>query len=252
MMVSAGNEKLCGAPLGACSSNKKSSINLSRIVVVVLVSLALLVIAAVILYVLVKRRKTKQQEELGEGAGVAANTSNRDNNNQKKGSSSNNNTDEGSVRSRTSSNTSSRKGDSKLSFVREEVSAQFDLQDLLRAAAEILGSGCHSSSYKAALLTGPTVVVKRYKQMNNVNRPEFQEHMRRLGRLNHPNLLPLVAYYYKRDEKLFITDFVPNGSLAVRLHGIFIFTSTNKTSENISLIFFAPFPFTISEKRSKC
>lgn len=230
MMVSAGNEKLCGVPLGACSSNKKSPINLSRIVVVVLVSLALLVIAAVIVYVLMKRRKTKQQEELGEGAGVGANTSSRDNNNnnQKKGSSSNNNTDDGSVRSRGSSNTSSRKGDSKLSFVREEVSAEFDLQDLLRAAAEILGSGCHSSSYKAALLTGPTVVVKRYKQMNNVNRPEFQEHMRRLGRLNHPNLLPLIAYYYKRDEKLFITDYVPNGSLAVRLHGIFLFTSTNK------------------------
>jgi hypothetical protein len=107
----------------------------------------------------------------------------------------------------------------RLSFVREEVSEQFDLQDLLRASAEILGSGCYSSSYKAALLTGPTVVVKRFKQMNNVDRQEFREHMRRLGRLNHPNILPLLAYYYKRDEKLFITDFVRNGSLAIRLHG---------------------------------
>ena len=224
-----GNEKLCGAPLGACSSKKKSSLmNVSRIVVVVLVSVTLLVILAVILLVLIKRRKKAKQQELGEGlgVGVAANNSSRDSTNvQKKESSSslsnnNNLDDQGSVRSRGSSNRSSRKGDSmRLSFVREEASELFDLQDLLRASAEILGSGCHSSSYKADLLSGPTVVVKRFKQMNNVGREDFQEHMRRLGRLNHHNLLPLLAYYYKRDEKLFITDFVLNGSLAVRLHG---------------------------------
>ncbi|KAL5079893.1 hypothetical protein RYX36_008314 [Vicia faba] len=124
-----------------------------------------------------------------------------------------------STRSRLSSNSSSRREEMKLSFVREEASEQFDLQDLLRASAEILGSGCHSSSYKAGLLTGSTVVVKRFKQMNNFGREEFKEHMRRLGRLNHPNLISLLAYYYKRDEKLFVTDFIHNGSLAVRLHG---------------------------------
>ena len=220
-----GNEKLCGAPLGACSSKKKSSsMNVSRIMAVVLVCAALLVILAVILLILIKRRKKAKQQELGEGVGVAANNISRDNTNQKKesSSSSNNNNldDQGSVRSRGSSNRSSRKGVSmRLSFVREEASELFDLQDLLRAAAEILGSGCHSSSYKADLLSGPTVVVKRFKHMNNVGREEFREHMRRLGKLKHPNLLPLLAYYYKRDEKLFITDFVPNGSLAVRLHG---------------------------------
>ncbi|KAK9931589.1 hypothetical protein M0R45_018861 [Rubus argutus] len=93
------------------------------------------------------------------------------------------------------------------------------MQDLLKASAEVLGSGCFGSSYKAALLTGPVMVVKRYKQMNNVGREEFQEHMRRIGRLAHPNLLPLVSYYYKKEEKLLITDHVQNGSLAVHLHG---------------------------------
>jgi hypothetical protein len=57
--------------------------------------------------------------------------------------------------------------------------------------------------------------------MNNVGREEFQEHMRRLGRLKHSNLLPLVAYYYRKEEKLLITDFVEKGSLAVHLHGMF-------------------------------
>lgn len=105
----------------------------------------------------------------------------------------------------------------KLSFLREETH-HFDLTDLLKASAEILGSGCFGSSYKAALTTGTVMVVKRFRQMNNVGKEEFQEHMRRLGRLTHPNLLPLVAYYYRKEEKLIVTEFVSKGSLAVHLH----------------------------------
>ncbi|KAK1363031.1 hypothetical protein POM88_038592 [Heracleum sosnowskyi] len=58
------------------------------------------------------------------------------------------------------------------------------------------------------------VVVKRYRKMNNVGREDFQEHMRRLGKFRHPNLLPLVAYYYRKEEKLMVSDYVANGSLA--------------------------------------
>lgn len=107
---------------------------------------------------------------------------------------------------------------SKLSFVRED-RQKFDLQDLLRASAEVLGSGNFGSSYKAVLMDGQAVVVKRFKQMTNVGKEDFHEHMRRLGRLVHPNLLPLVAYYYRREEKLLVFDYVQNGSLAGHLHG---------------------------------
>ncbi|CAI0628029.1 unnamed protein product [Linum tenue] len=106
----------------------------------------------------------------------------------------------------------------RLSFVRED-RGKFELTDLLKASAEILGAGCFGSSYKAALSPGQVMVVKRFKQMNNVGREEFHEHMRRLGRLKHTNLLPLVAYYYRKEEKLLVHDFVPYGSLAVHLHG---------------------------------
>ncbi|KAK2994050.1 hypothetical protein RJ640_012320 [Escallonia rubra] len=106
----------------------------------------------------------------------------------------------------------------KLNFVRKD-RQKFELQDLLRASAEVLGSGNFGSSYKANLLNGPALVVKRFRQMSSVGREEFYEHMRRLGRLSHPNLLPLVAFYYKREEKLLITDFAENGSLASHLHG---------------------------------
>ncbi|XP_061357185.1 pollen receptor-like kinase 4 [Gastrolobium bilobum] len=106
----------------------------------------------------------------------------------------------------------------KLTFLRHD-RLKFDLQDLLRSSAEILGSAAFGSSYKAVVLDGQAVVVKRYKQMNNVPREEFHEHMRRLGNLNHPNLLPLLAYYYRKEEKLLLTSFVDNGCLASNLHG---------------------------------
>ncbi|PWA41715.1 Leucine-rich repeat-containing N-terminal, type 2 [Artemisia annua] len=106
----------------------------------------------------------------------------------------------------------------RLQFVRND-RQRFDLPDLLRASAEVLGGGSFGSSYKAALNDGPAVVVKRFKEMNNVRKEEFYVHLTRLGRFSHPNLLPIVAFYYKKDEKLLITDYAQNGSLASHLHG---------------------------------
>jgi hypothetical protein len=106
----------------------------------------------------------------------------------------------------------------RLVFISES-RVRFEIEDLLRASAEVLGSGNFGSSYKATLLEGSSVVVKRFKDMNGVGREDFSEHMRRLGRLDHPNLIPLVAYLYKKEEKLLITDYMCNGSLANLLHG---------------------------------
>ncbi|KAI3468439.1 hypothetical protein Pfo_025102 [Paulownia fortunei] len=106
----------------------------------------------------------------------------------------------------------------KLYFVRNDTE-RFELEELLKASAEILGSGSFGSSYKAVLFGGHSYVVRRFRQMSNVGKEEFYEHMRRLGRLSHPNLLPLVAFYYRKEEKLLISQFVENGSLASHLHG---------------------------------
>lgn len=106
---------------------------------------------------------------------------------------------------------------SKLSFVRDD-RQKFDLQDLMRASAEMLGHGNFGASYKAVLVDGEALVVKRFKQMSNIAKEDFHEHMRRLSRLKHPNLLPLVAYLYRKEEKLLVFDFVPNNSLAKHLH----------------------------------
>ncbi|KAG8375328.1 hypothetical protein BUALT_Bualt10G0088800 [Buddleja alternifolia] len=106
----------------------------------------------------------------------------------------------------------------KLYFVRKD-GERFELEELLRASAEVLGSGSFGSSYKAVLFSGQSYVVRRFRQMSNVGKEEFYEHMRRIGRLSHPNILSLVAFYYRKEEKLLITDFVENGSLASHLHG---------------------------------
>jgi len=35
----------------------------------------------------------------------------------------------------------------------------------------------------------------------------------------HRNLVPLRGYYYSKDEKLLVVDYLPGGSLSARLHG---------------------------------
>jgi hypothetical protein len=105
----------------------------------------------------------------------------------------------------------------KLHFVRND-QERFTLQDMLRASAEVLGSGGFGSSYKAALSSGRAVVVKRFRFMSNIGREEFYDHMKKIGRLSHPNLLPLIAFYYRKEEKLLVTNYISNGSLANLLH----------------------------------
>ncbi|XP_052164286.1 pollen receptor-like kinase 4 [Oryza glaberrima] len=108
----------------------------------------------------------------------------------------------------------------RLTFVRDDDRGRFfELQDLLKASAEVLGAANLGVCYRAKLTGGHSVVVKRFKEMNRVGKEDFEEHMRRLGRLSHPNLLPLISYYYRKEEKLLIHDYVPNKSLAHLLHG---------------------------------
>lgn len=95
----------------------------------------------------------------------------------------------------------------------------FDLEDLLRASAEVLGKGSVGTSYKAVLEEGTTVVVKRLKDVV-VPRKEFEQQLELLGKMKHENVLPLRAFYYSKDEKLLVSDYMPAGSLSALLHGM--------------------------------
>ncbi|XP_074295619.1 putative leucine-rich repeat receptor-like protein kinase At1g68400 [Silene latifolia] len=100
---------------------------------------------------------------------------------------------------------------------------RFELEDLLRASAEMLGKGVFGTAYKAVLDDGTVVAVKRLKEANvggsGGGKKEFEQLMEVLGKLRHPNLVTLKAYYFARDEKLLVFDYLPNGSLFWLLHG---------------------------------
>lgn len=101
----------------------------------------------------------------------------------------------------------------------EGSSYNFDLEDLLRASAEVLGKGSYGTAYKAVLEESTTVVVKRLKEVVVAKR-DFEQQMDAVGRVGqHPNVLPLRAYYYSKDEKLLVYDYVPGGNLTTLLHG---------------------------------
>ncbi|KAH0640945.1 hypothetical protein KY285_037531 [Solanum tuberosum] len=95
----------------------------------------------------------------------------------------------------------------------------FELEELLRASAEMLGKGCLGTVYKAVLDDGITVAVKRLKDANPCPRKEFEQYMDVIGKLKHPNMVKLRAYYYAKEEKLLVYDYLPNGSLHSLLHG---------------------------------
>ncbi|KAG0563779.1 hypothetical protein M758_8G055500 [Ceratodon purpureus] len=93
----------------------------------------------------------------------------------------------------------------------------FDLEDLLRASAEVLGKGSVGTAYKAILEDGTIMAVKRLKDVTT-NRKEFESLIQGVGKLQHRNVVPLRAYYFSKDEKLLVSDFMPMGSLAAILH----------------------------------
>ncbi|KAG5019313.1 hypothetical protein AAZX31_06G134600 [Glycine max] len=104
-------------------------------------------------------------------------------------------------------------------FFFEGSSHSFDLEDLLKASAEVLGKGSYGTAYKAVLEEGTTVVVKRLKEVV-VGKKEFEQQLEIVGRVgSHPNVMPLRAYYYSKDEKLLVYNYMPGGSLFFLLHG---------------------------------
>ncbi|XP_071716839.1 probable inactive receptor kinase At1g48480 [Rutidosis leptorrhynchoides] len=93
----------------------------------------------------------------------------------------------------------------------------FLLEDLLRASAEVLGKGIVGTTYKAYLDQG-VVIVKRFKNVC-VSKRQFTKKIESIGELYHENLLPIKGYYYGKEEKLLVFDYMPMGSLSSFLHG---------------------------------
>lgn len=104
----------------------------------------------------------------------------------------------------------------------------YTLEQLMRASAELLGRGRVGSTYKAVLDSRLIVTVKRLDGGNTeaAGGEVFERHMEVVGRLRHPNLVTLRAYFQAKGEKLIIYDYQPNGSLFNLVHGINHFSLT--------------------------
>ncbi|XP_042041050.1 pollen receptor-like kinase 2 [Salvia splendens] len=208
-----GNNDLCGEPLEACPANyngpSKYDYHDDRTyhrkfpettiaVVGILLGAALIALLGVCIFLIFCKKKSHQETA---PAAAAAAPATADLNQMERGGVSE--SGKPSVRL--------------LTFLKED-SEKFDMQELLRASAEVLGGSVFGSTYKAGL-NGKKMAVKRFKHMNQVSKEDFNEHMRRLGRMCNRNVQPIVAFYYKKEEKLLVTAFAENVSLAARLHG---------------------------------
>ncbi|CAN6976615.1 unnamed protein product [Brassica oleracea var. botrytis] len=94
----------------------------------------------------------------------------------------------------------------------------FDLEDLLRASAEVLGKGPFGTTYKVDVEDSATIVVKRIKEVC-VPRREFEQQIEHLGSIKHENVATLRGYFYSKEEKLVVYDYYEHGSLSTLLHG---------------------------------
>ncbi|XP_044492061.1 receptor protein kinase-like protein ZAR1 [Mangifera indica] len=95
----------------------------------------------------------------------------------------------------------------------------FDLDELLKASAFVLGKNRIGIVYKVVLENGLTLAVRRLGEGGSQRFKEFQREVEAIGKLRHPNIVPLRAYYWSVNEKLLIYDYIPNGSLEIALHG---------------------------------
>ncbi|CAA3006852.1 pollen receptor-like kinase 1 [Olea europaea subsp. europaea] len=200
-----GNEGLCGAPLESCSPAKLSVGTI--IIVMILVALAIAALTSVVV-ILYRRKQMLEQEQ----ATVSPPG------HRKAYSTDLDIMEQGGASPEHRTNGKKRDNNTKLTFLQDD-REKFDMGYLLKASAEILGSGIFGSTYKASLSGGQAMAVKRFRHMNNVGKEEFHEHMRRLGRMSHQNVLPIVAFYYRKEEKLLVSEYMENISLAVHLHG---------------------------------
>ncbi|PIN05605.1 Serine/threonine protein kinase [Handroanthus impetiginosus] len=95
----------------------------------------------------------------------------------------------------------------------------FELDELLRASAYVLGKSGLGIVYKVVLGNGVPVAVRRLGEGGEQRYKEFVAEVQAIGRIKHPNIVKLRAYYWAPDEKLLISDFISNGSLASALRG---------------------------------
>lgn len=91
---------------------------------------------------------------------------------------------------------------------------ELELETLLKASAYILGASGASIVYKALLEDGTTLAVRRIGESRVERMRDFENQVRLVAKLRHPNLVRVRGFYWGDHEKLVIYEYVSNGSLA--------------------------------------
>ncbi|CAI8610479.1 unnamed protein product [Vicia faba] len=76
-----------------------------------------------------------------------------------------------------------------------------------------LGEGGFGAVYKGKLRKGQEIAVKRLSETSNQGLEEFKNEITLTARLQHVNLVRLLGYCTKKNEKLLIYEYLPNKSL---------------------------------------
>ncbi|KAL6221303.1 PREDICTED: calmodulin-binding receptor-like cytoplasmic kinase 3 [Fragaria vesca subsp. vesca] len=87
--------------------------------------------------------------------------------------------------------------------------------------SHLIGEGGFGTVYKARLADGQVVSIKRAKKELFENlQTEFSSEVELLAKIDHRNLVKLLGYVDEGNERLIITEFVPNGNLREHLDGL--------------------------------
>ncbi|KAL3840749.1 hypothetical protein ACJIZ3_025340 [Penstemon smallii] len=85
----------------------------------------------------------------------------------------------------------------------------------------LIGEGGFGTVYRAELPNGQVVAIKRARKEHfEALRTEFRAEVELLAKIDHRNLVKLLGYVEKGNERLIITEYVPNGTLREHLDGV--------------------------------
>ncbi|KAJ1271774.1 hypothetical protein BS78_06G151700 [Paspalum vaginatum] len=85
----------------------------------------------------------------------------------------------------------------------------------------MIGEGYFGKVYKAELRDGRVIAIKRAKKEHFVSlRAEFSNEVALLKSIEHKNLVQLLGYIDKANERIIITEYVSNGTLREHLDGM--------------------------------
>ncbi|KAM0979588.1 hypothetical protein ACFX13_015707 [Malus domestica] len=220
-----GNPQLCGKPLqNACPPAPQTSIMpkksrkswFEKLLLLSGYIILGLVVVCFFLYKLVSKKKIREDEEKGRNKKIAANDA---------ASTVPSTTISSSVKDGSGQKTSEYSLSSvengmapPLVVLTSPLLRGLSFEELLRAPAELLGRGKNGSLYKVMLDGGVNLVVKRIRNCG-ISSEKFKTRMTQIDQVKCRNVLPAVAFYCSRQEKLLVYEYQPDGNLFNLLHG---------------------------------